>query len=150
MSSGFVVQYQDWNGEGSSSSFRGEDVTSANYNAEIAKVDALVVAIDAVVIAAIAGHTFKSRVVKTGAPLPSNNFAQRELKWLVDMTDTVTGATSNVELAGADLALLTAGEQLGLGAGPGLDLKTAIEAYHRSNAGNPVTVNTVSFVGRNL
>lgn len=150
MPSGLTITFTDWNNENASTSFRGQDVTSANYDAQITLADALIVAVDAVSIAANTGNSFRSRDIKTGAPKPTNNFAQRELKWLVSFVDNSTGATSNIEIPGADLSLLSSGNELDLGAGPGADLKSAIEAFHLSNAGNAVSVLSVRKVGRNL
>lgn len=150
MASGLTINYNDFNNEKSSTTFRGVAVVGATYDAVLVDADALVAAIDDVTIATIDGHTFKSRVIKTGDPKPTTKWAQRELKWLVSMVDTVTGATSDVEIAGADLDVLGEGNLMDLTANPGLALKTAIEAFHRSNAGNQVTVLSVRKVGRNL
>ena len=150
MTSRFKVTVVDYDTEKSNSNFRGVPVTSANYDAQVALADAIVSAIDGVSIAEIDNHDFTSRATDLAPTPPTNQFAQRETKWLVSMIDT-SGNPSNVEIGGADLGLLTGGsDELDLSAGAGLALKDAIEAYHRSLQGNTVTVQTVRHVGRNL
>jgi len=81
----------------------------------------------------------------------SNPFAQRETKWLVRATDTVTGKRVTFTIPCADLAQLTAGTDfMDTGTGtPGETLVTSIEANVKSEFGNAITVNSIEHVGRN-
>lgn len=85
----------------------------------------------------------------TGAP--ANQFAQREIKWLVKATDNVTGKNVTFSLPCADLDQLVAGsELLDIGVGtPGETLVNAINAIVLSDVGNAITVNSIQHVGRN-
>ncbi len=139
----------DASAEVTNSTFRGVTLTAANFDAQATLVTALKAAIVGIVITQV--FRDQSAIVNEIAKsLPSDQFAQRELKWAVTLTDAVLGSTSVIEIGGADLDLLTAGtEFLDITAGVGLALVTAIEAYHLSPAGNAVTVLSAKFVGRN-
>lgn len=143
------VSSVDYSSEVTTSTFRGVDLTAANFDAQAALVASLKAAIVAVVI----NQVFKDQaaIVNEIAKVPpSDEFAQRELKWAISMVDDVLASTSVIEVGGADLANLVAGtEFMDITAGVGLALVAAVEAVHLSPAGNAVTVTSVKFVGRN-
>ena len=81
----------------------------------------------------------------------SNNFAQRETKFLVKSIDQVNGKQVQHELPTADLAELGSdGATVPLDAGAGLALKTAFDANVLSIDGNAISVYEIEHVGRNL
>ena len=81
---------------------------------------------------------------------PSNKEAQREKKWLVTFVDNVTGKKGRMEIPCADLSLLgDDGSTMVTSAGAGASLVSALNAHGLSSDGNPITVSTIRFVGRN-
>lgn len=87
----------------------------------------------------------------TNAPALSPS-AQREVKMLARYTDNVNGKGYSVSFGTLDLA--TAGIVAGtdfitLETTPGSTFKSAFEAFAASPDGNPVTLNSLQFVGRN-
>lgn len=76
--------------------------------------------------------------------------AQREVKWLVRATDSVNSKNVQIEIPCADLSLLSGGTDfLDLGGAEAAALVTALETHVLSIDGNPITVNSIQFVGRN-
>ncbi len=142
------ISFNDHDNEVSTVSLRGVDLTAANFNAQVSALLAVRDAMNDVIIGTQYKHSIGNEVV--GAKItPSDPFAQRETKWLVVMSDSL-GNPLSLEIPCADLAQIAAGDKLDINSGNGLALKAAIEAFHRSNAGNPVTVLEVRHVGRNV
>lgn len=140
----------DYGNEVSSSNFRGIDLSGANFDAQETLVDALQTAIDGVAIGTIFAGRIEASTFSGPKTLPASPNAQRETKWLVSMVDAVIGSPLTVEIPCADLSLLVANtDKMDITAGAGLALVTAIEAYHKSVAGNAVSVVEVRHVGRN-
>lgn len=90
----------------------------------------------------------------TDAPtLPSNQFAQRELKLLVTYVDNTTAKTYRVSIPGPDLSLIAqAGTDVVDHTSNVLAaaLVTALETYAVSPDGNAITVIGMRIVGRNV
>lgn len=148
MASKASVTFNDYDNEASSVNLRGVDLTSANFDAQVSLLQDVIDAMLDVTIATKWKHTLGLSV--DGARIKATSpFAQRETKWLVVMSDA-NGNPSTLEIPGADLAQLGAADQLDITAGNGLVLKNAIEAFHKSNAGEDVTVLEVRHVGRNI
>lgn len=85
----------------------------------------------------------------SGVP-PANAFAQRELKWLCRVVDTVNSRKYRFEIPCADASLLGGNTDfMDLTAGAGAALKSAVEAYGLSQDGNAITLASVELVGRN-
>lgn len=141
----------DYGQERSSFAVVGADISSANYDAQQVEVIALSDAVEDIIIGQLTKREFTASVAFPDTAPVTNQFAQRELKWFVTYSDTVTGKLQSVEIATPDLALLVAGSDLmNVSAGAGAAFVTAFEAFVLSADGNPVTVESVRLVGRNL
>ena len=84
-------------------------------------------------------------------PRPTDQFAQRETKWRVDYTDTVSGKPYWFTIGTADLSLLSATDR-GKADPLNADVQafvTAAEAYVLSPEGNAINVEQIVHVGRN-
>lgn len=146
-----TFRIEDYSGESSTFGVAGDDVTSANYDAQLALAIALSTQISAISIGVVAERKFVASVAQPETGTPASQYAQRELKWLVTYVDTITSGLQQVEVACPDLTLLIAGSDLmNTGAGAGAAFKTAFDNYVLSQDGNPVSVTTVRLVGRNI
>lgn len=137
--------------------FSGERSTLSMYVAD-GILDAAITSLFNAVVGVTIGNAQKS-ILSTDvdkdsgtAGAPANGEAQREKKWLVRVTDDVTGEKGSFEIPCADLTgTLVAGTNLmDLSAGVGATLQTQIETNVESRDGNAVSVQSVEFVGRNL
>jgi predicted ATP-grasp superfamily ATP-dependent carboligase len=80
---------------------------------------------------------------------PTNKWAQREIKFVVKYTDTVTGKQYSFSIPCADAELVVGNtDMVDLSAGAGLTLKTRFDAHAISELGNPVVLDSVMLVGR--
>lgn len=152
----YIMTYRDYGpvGERSTSIFKGPDLTAANFDAEKALQETLRDAVEAISL----GTLVKAVTVVKEVPYPDTNpaspFAQRENKWLVRYTDTVTGDKASLEIPCADLALLdpNAGDKADMSDADVAAFVAAFEAYVLSpgsgTRGNTEVVEIV-FVGRN-
>lgn len=127
-------------------------IDEINLVAQDAFMDAFVTAVGGVSLGVIYKDTRVFSAVQLAGTEPSDEDAQRELKWLVQMSDDVTFQAHTMEIPCADLQLLDA---LARGRMDETDaaytaLKAAIEDYYLTKAGNAVTVGHVILVGRNL
>lgn len=141
----------DYGGETGRTSMAIADVTAVNYDQIVGTdIPALQAAINAVLVHNLDGRQVAVENVPAGAASTIQD-AQRERKWLVGMsfTNNSVPGTARIELPMANADLLSGNtENLDLGAGPGLALKTALEATARSKFGDAVTVEYVKLVGR--
>lgn len=141
------VPFVDYSNESSTASIRVADAIT----------DANITAIFNAIVGVTLGNAQKSVLATSidkdaGTPgAAANAFAQREIKWLVRYTDTVTGKKYRCELPTADLALVVAGsDQMDVGVGTaGETLVNALEANGLSQDGNAITIDSIQFVGRN-
>lgn len=140
------LPFVDYSNEGSTAAIYVDDAISD------ANITSLVGAIDGITID---GRNQAILVLETGKDAgitgkATNPLAQRENKYLLRYSDNVTGKIGRYEVPCADLTLLTGGTDfVDLGSGAGAALKTAIDTYGRSAAGNAITLQSVQFVGRN-
>lgn len=140
----------DYGGERSNVAFRGIDLTGANFAAQEAMVGGLLSAIQGVIIGEVQSTGFVAKRETVSADLPTDPFAQRENKWLVEAVDDVTGRPVRFEIPTADLALLDANaETMDTSLTQYTALKSTIETYARSVEGNAITVQRVIYVARN-
>lgn len=125
------------------------DITAGNLAATQTQLAALLTAIEGIVLGVLNRERIVlSDTLSSSAPAASN-LAQREIKWLVTYTDTVTHRLFKSEIPTAKISLLTGNsESLDLAAGEGLAFKTAFEAVVKSIEGNAVQVISVKYVGR--
>lgn len=139
----------DYGLETSSASFPLADFTAANYDAQIALVDALYTAIDGVSLGNIGGRRVLAEDFDLSSAPAGSAYAQRENKWLVSMTGDTSGKLYQRTIPCADLSLLEVnGEDMAAGA-QRTALVAAIEAAFNGDGDETVTVNTIRFVGRN-
>lgn len=102
------------------------------------------------------GTRFQSgaSITYTGSSvLPVSVYAQREIKLLVSLQDTVTGKRSSFTLGTFDPTSVTipaGSDVVDITAGNAATLVSAVEAFVASPAGNAVTVTGMRLVGRNI
>jgi hypothetical protein len=144
------LTYLDHDGESSTVGVRTVDLTAGNIAAQLALMDALQTAIDGIANGALKSKAVIAETEDFAATNPASGFTQREVKWLVTGVDSA-GFNTTLEIPCADLSLLGANTgQLDISAGAGLAFKDALEDVWVSAQGNPVTVNAVYHVGRNI
>lgn len=151
MASRSTFSITDFSREVSTFQVNGINVSSANYDAQQTQLIALSDAVIGISIGTVTKREFVSSIAFPESGTPSNAFAQREMKWFVTYSDTVTGLLQSSEIACPDLALLVANTDLmDLTLAASAAFVTAFEAFVRSSDGNPVNVESVRVVGRNL
>jgi len=144
------LTYIDHDSESSTVGVRTVDLTAANITAQLALQATLQSAIDGIANGALKTRSVLAETEDFAASPPASGFTQRETKWLVSGVDSA-GFSTTLEIPCADLALLPAGSGvLDISAGAGLAFADALEAVWISAQGNPVTVNSVVHVGRNI
>lgn len=142
---------EDYGAERSSFAVAGIPISSANYDAQQTAVIALSDAIEGIIIGALRQRAFTSQVAFPDVTPIANQFAQRELKWFVTYRDTVTSEIQSCEIATPDLSLLVPGTDfMNTASGAGLTFVNAFESFVRSRDNNPVEVQGVRLVGRNI
>lgn len=148
----YTVTIRDHSGETSTTQWNTPQLSAANiddYGATLST--ALMTAIDPLIMGNVARHSLQANSVFVSAAKPGDKNAQRERKWYVPYTDTVTGISGHFEIPTADAALLIANTDL-------LDTSLAawdtfrdlVEANFVSNVGNPIELGQPQLVGRNL
>lgn len=151
MPSSGVLKAKDYGNEQTRFGFRVVQLTSANFDAQVALVDALQTAANNVSLGTFSGKSVKAVDVKVGVKATDVD-AQRESKWRVTYLDTVSDVgDGSFEIAMPDLSLLVADTgKMDVSAGAGAALVTAIENAVVSSLGNAVTVENIIHVGRNI
>lgn len=150
MPSRINLTYRDFDREASTFSILGAEWTEVNFAAITAQIDALRTAVAAITRGSL---TKELRIVDdTDYPfaLPSNE-AQREAKWLVGYTDTVTGKKYTCELPCANLTYLDTNhpKEADYADADVAAFVAAFENFARSQDGNTVDINYIRHVGRN-
>lgn len=115
-------------------------------------MDTFLSAVQGVTIGVVYKETRTFEIDTIAGTPPGDNLAQRENKWLVQMTDDVTFDALVMTIGTADLSLLD-DQNRGVmdKTNPAYTaIKLAIENFYVSKAGNGVTVGDLVFVGRNL
>lgn len=148
-----TMRVNDYDSEASTLQFRGVTVTAANFDAQFAALTSLIDAIGNITLGLKISQTFGNATQVLAPSTPSAYpAAQREKKWLVRYTDGVAMKNYRMEIPCADLSLLDENNR----AYADMDdasiaaFVSAFEAFHRSEGGNPVTVESIQFVGRNV
>lgn len=145
-----ILRY-DQSGERTSTHFNVANMSTGTYNDAATRAAALGAALDA--ISSSAAATVDQSVRFTMDPTP-DKAGNRELKWLIRITDTVNGYKFAHEVGCANDSL----DVLNVGGKTVLDpssteyatVKTALEANALSPYGNAVVLTEVELVGRNL
>lgn len=147
-----------FSGEPSSVTFYLPDVTSVNYddvtgNTVGDNVGSLRLALGAISLLNFVRHTVTTEQHADSGALPTEPYAQREIKLLVNYRDTVTAKKYRIEIPGPDLAALAqAGTDVvdHTSNATAVAFVTAMETYARSVDGNLITVEGMRIVGRRL
>lgn len=145
-----TLKAKDFGSESTRFGFDIVQLTAANFDAQIALVDALQTAVNNVSLGTFSGKNVAALDVKVGVKA-SDEYAQREAKWRVKYEDDVQPeGHGSFEIGMPDLTLLVAGTgKLDVSAGAGAALVVAIENAVVSRLGNAITVTTIVHVGRN-
>ncbi len=135
------LTYLDRDNEASSISVHATALSAANFVAQGILAQALIDAIADVTRLVLSKDSRIAIETKFSPSLPTNQYAQRGIKWLVRATDT-NGNPVGFHIPGAylDLAGLLVGENMDLTSTEGAALKDAIQDYVLSNDGEAVTV----------
>jgi hypothetical protein len=127
-------------------------LTAANLVAKTALINALLAAVDTLILGEPAiTEVIQDRQILSVSPA-ATQLAQRENKMLLRFIDGATNQKFTVSIGTFDLSKLPLhSEFLDLTAGDGLALKTAFDAIavNPEVAADPVTLQSVQFVGRN-
>lgn len=145
------VSGKDYGLEVTSAGFVLDDLTAANFDAQLTKFDGVQTAFDNVSLITFDGENYAA-LLSPAVSVPVVTEAQREIKWRIDVKDATGDVLGDwsVEVGGADTSLLVLNsDDLDLTAGAGLALKVAIEANCVSRTGNAVTLESAKLVGRN-
>jgi len=150
MASRFTLSIRDYSNEMSTFSVPGLDLTAANFDAQDGLWDTLQSAIDGVIVGVIGQRKLLAQDIEVSVDLPTNAFAQRELKWLVRWSGNNSGLHTS-ELPTPDASLTLAGtDNMNIGSGAGLTFANAFEAVVRGPGDTSVEVQSVILVGRTL
>jgi len=135
------LTFLDRDNEAGSISVHSVALTAGNFAAQQTLANALVGAIEDVTRLVLSKDSRIAVETKFSPALPTNQYAQRGIKWLVRATDT-NGNPVGFHIPGAylDLAGLLVGENMDLTSTEGAALKDAIQDYVLSNDGEAVTV----------
>jgi len=152
-----VLSYRDYDGEKTTVTFQGSDLTAANIDAEYASAISLQTAFEAVSLGKLQKRTHVAKVSPQGYGHATDEHAQRETKALVTYYDDVTFKVLTQELPCVDLSLQNPDY-------PGIfylagsanneatweTFVTEFEAYVPGPSGNNAVVEKIIHVGRNL
>lgn len=154
----YTQSWNDYDEEVGSQTFNVTDLTSANFDAQGTLQTAYAVAASNMSLGVIRQTSVASKSPINRA-LPTDPAAQREIKWLVTMLDSVNGKLFQTEVPCADTQYLQnnssyviyRGNVVGLDTDSNItDYKNGIEAYYLTPYGNTATVWDMELVGRNL
>lgn len=148
------VQFIDASNEKSTASVTSTALTSANFDAQATAFNALRTAMQALSLGDISQYAI-STITNPAYTVPTNPFAQRELKWLVTYLGATSGKTFQMEIPAADLGndhLVAGTDQADTADSDWTDFITAFEAFAKSpdNPAEAVTFVNAKLVGRNL
>lgn len=150
MTSKVTLSFVDYSGEVSSVGGFFPTLNAGNIAAQTALMDDLRDAIEGVSLGNLQKDTRLLSETKFAVANATNPFAQRELKWHVQMRDT-NGNDVSMEIPCADLSLLSPGTDiLDVTTTEGAALVAAVNAGQKSNDGESVTFVQAYVVGRSL
>lgn len=141
----------DYDGEKSTWTFLVPALTSANYDASLSVIAGLATTFGNVMLQVVSRKVIKAVADPYGGASADPN-AQRENKWRVIYNDTVDPiGNGSFEIPCPDLSLLVPGTgEMNTAGGAGAALVTAIEANLVSRLDNPIEVQRIVHVGRNI
>lgn len=143
----------DFSEENSSFGFESAALTSGNIVAQTAAAGTLEAATEALTIGNIAKNQV-SQILLDDPGVPTNPYAQRELKWLVRYENTTSGKKFSLEIPAPNLTdnLVAGTDVADLASTDWAAWVTAFEAYAKpeDNLSNAVAVLGATVVGRNI
>jgi len=147
--------FQDFSGEKSTVAFETDDVNAGNIAAISSLNGALTTALQGITAGNINKRRFLADDAVVTAGAPGSAIAQRELKWLLNLVDSVTGEVIHREVPTADVSdttLLVAGTDLAdMADAAWVSMASAIDGnYNNPKTGNSLTLTGARLVGRNL
>lgn len=152
MPSRATLSYADYDSEVGTVSLRGADLTAVNFDAQVTALATLAASIASITLGAQLSNTLaRNNIVGIGPA--SDPAAQRETKWLVQYHDDVTFKRYTAEIPCADHDQLDPNDRAHAHIGDGSvvdQFVTDFEAFVVSEAGNAVTIDEITLVGRNV
>lgn len=149
-----TLTFMDYSGEKSTCSFNFDAVTVLNIVQHLVDFGALRAAIDAITAGTLVQDMWVGDRTKFSNVAPTDENAQRELKFLVSYEDDATLNIGRMEVPTPDLSIadiLLPGTDLANLAEPTIaTFVTAYELFARSNDGNSITVTEIRVVGRSI
>jgi len=148
-----TVQITDYSNEKSSFGVVSVTGNAGNLTAQEAAATALTDAVANLSIGVVSKQSYA--ILLIDAPgIPTNPYAQRELKWLVQYQGNTSGKIFTIEIAAPDVTdnVVVNSDQADLGSTDWLAFISAFEAFAKSpdNGTEAVTVIGARLVGRNL
>lgn len=145
----------DFSQEKSTFGLQTRTATSANFDTINGELDTLQAAVLGVVAGTMRTRRLVAQINTVDPADPSDAIAQRELKWLVTLTDDVDGSKIQREIPTADVGtngLLIAGTDIAdLSHAAWVALAAAIDGiFQNPKTGNTVSLSGARLVGRNL
>lgn len=149
MTSKINLKGRDNSGELTTFSLYFPDTTAGNFAGQSAALDAIQAAVNDVTLSQFNGKQLLAVDVPV-AGQAADTGAQREGKWRVTYTDTVSPiGDGSFEIGMYDPALIDSGTQNMIAGAERTALVGAIEANCVSRLGNPIVVDKITHVGRN-
>jgi len=153
MATGNLFQITDYSNEKSSFDVTSITANAGNLAAQQTAAAALATAVEALTIGELTKQYMTLKIVDTPA-IPTNPYAQREMKWLAYYTGDSSGKTFTIEIAAPDITdnVVENTDVADLSSTDWVAFKTAFEAYARSpeNGTETVTLRKAKLVGRNI
>jgi len=147
----YTQSLMDYDGEKTSFRLYTEDLTAANFDAQVSLKIALETALLPLVLGevdrSVHGQEFEY------SPEVTDEWAQRELKWRVDFVDDVNGEPGHFTIGTANTEKLNPNARGVAHIGDGGDVDafvTALQNFAQSRDGNSITVQQILLVGRNI
>jgi len=153
MATGNQFQITDYSNEKSSFNVTSITANAGNLAAQQTAAAALAAAVDDLTIGELTKQIMNLAIVDTPA-IPTNPYAQREMKWLVQYQGDSSGKLFSIEIAAPDITdnVVVNSDVADLASTDWAAFVTAFESYVRSpdNGTETVTVVAARLVGRNI
>ena len=147
------IQITDYSNEKSSFGVTSITANAGNLAAQQTAAAALVAAVEDLTIGEVTKQQMNLVILDTPA-IPTNPYAQREMKWLVQYVGDSSGKIFSVEIAAPDITdnVVPNSDRADLTSTDWAAFVTAFESYVRSpdNGTETVTVLRADLVGRNI
>lgn len=142
--------FLDYAGETGSTGVNATLLSAANFATQATLRAALLAAIEAVTNGNLSKETVTASILETGAAKPTDPESWKSKRWLVSAKDTNGNSVSfHIVTAVPSVTYLSPGtNQMDLTSTEGAALVSAIEAYARSNDGEAITVQEITFVDK--